>query len=276
MTLRQTASKLLRKVRGARGSDKLDPSSTLTISSEAGPVRGRIVMGQLSTLVVEPGATIDSDITIGDNCSVVFRKLSRLGNTSFVVTNGSSVEIGEGAIIDSPVLPGSSISIDNGSFYLGQRAHLMSCAVLVRFGGKATIGAHTGIAYGSELRCEEQINIGSYGMISYSVCIYDTNTHSTDWRERRKRIALCYPQGVWEETKPATSPVFIGDDVWIGREATITKGARIGNRCIIGIRTTLGRCTIEDDSVVVAGSPRILNKRSDEPTILTEQVNTNV
>ena len=101
----------------------------------------------------------------------------------------------------------------------------MSTSVLVRFGGTLTIGRYTGIAYDSEIRCEQQVDIGSYNMISYRVCIYDTNTHSTDWRERRKRIEHCYPEGVYEEVKPSTSPVLIGDDVWIGKEVTITKGA---------------------------------------------------
>ena len=104
--------------------------------------------------------------------------------------NGLTVNIGEGAIINSPVSPASSVSIDNGTFRLAERAHIMSTSVLVRFGGTLTIGRYTGIAYDSEIRCEQQVDIGSYNMISYRVCIYDTNTHSTDWRERRADRAL--------------------------------------------------------------------------------------
>jgi acetyltransferase-like isoleucine patch superfamily enzyme len=238
-------------------------------------VRGGIVMGCDSTLIVEDGAVVDSGITIGDNCNVTLRSQSRLINTTFSAVNHSTVEIGEGAIINSPVLPLSSVSVDNGTLLLGRRAHLMSCEVLVRFGGKMTIGTYTGIAYGSELRCEEQVDIGSYGMISYGVCIYDTNTHSVDWRERRARIEHCYPEGVWEVTKPVTSPVLIGDDVWIGKEVTITKGARIGNRCIIGIRSTMGSGLIDDDSIVVVGKPRILSRR-EEMSATEALLNTNV
>ena len=203
---------------------------------------------------------INSDLNIGENCNVTFRSNSRVENTSFVATKGSTVDIGEDAIINSPVEPLSSVSIENGTFVLHRRAHLMSCSVLVRFGGVLSIGTYTGIAYGSELRCEEKLDIGSYGMISYGVNIYDTNTHSVDWRERRARIEHCYPEGVWEVTKPATAPVSIGDDVWIGKEVTITKGARIGDRCIIGIRTVIGSGVIEDDSVVVAATPRIIRR----------------
>ena len=262
MPARETARRLLVTLRGARVSLRVHPAASFVVSKEAKLVSGNIVVGQNSAVTIEAGVVIDSDITIGDACTVIFKKDSRLVKTSFSVTNGSTVEFGEGAIINSPVSPESSVVVDNGTFRLGERAHLMSTSVLVRFGGTLTIGRYTGVAYDSEIRCEQQVDIGEYGMISYRVCIYDTNTHSTDWRERRKRIEHCYPEGVYEETKPGTSPVFIGDDVWIGKEVTITKGAHIGNRCIMGIRTTLGSETVDDDSIVVAGKPRIIKRES--------------
>ena len=264
--MRQTARQIIGTLRNARGQNRIHESSRLIVADNAGPIRGGITMGRDSRLIVKEGATIDSTIRIGDNCVVTLHQNSRILNTSFSVTDTSTVELEEGAIINSPVLPLSSVCIENGSLILGRRAHLMSCEVLVRFGGRMTIGSYTGIAYGSELRCEERLDIGSYAMISYGVCIYDTNTHSLDWRERRARIEHCYPEGVWEETKPATSPVVIGDDVWIGKEVTITKGARIGNRCIVGIRSIIGSGIIEDDSIVVAPKPRIIDRRN-EPSV---------
>ena len=261
MPARETARRILGTLTGGRTSIRVDPSASFVVSKEARLVSGNVSIGAESVVTIEAGVVIDSDMTIGDGCTVVFKKASRLINTSFHVMNGSVVEFGEGAIINSPVSPQSSVNIDNGTFHLHDRAHVMSTSVLVRFGGTLTIGSYTGIAYDSEIRCEEKVDIGAYGMISYRVCIYDTNTHSTDWRERRKRIEHCYPEGVWEESKPETRPVFIGDDVWIGKEVTITKGARVGNRCIIGIRTTLGAEVVEDDSIIVAGKPRIIQKR---------------
>ena len=258
---RETARRMLVTLTGGRTRIRVHPSSSFVVSKDAKLVSGNIVVGRDSAVTIEAGVVIDSDMTIGDECTVVFKKNSRLSKTSFLVINGGSVEIGEGVIINGPVSPQSSVNVDNGTFHLQDRAHVMSTAVLVRFGGTLTIGRYTGIAYDSEIRCEQQVDIGSYNMISYRVCIYDTNTHSTDWRERRERIEHCYPEGVYEVTKPSTSPVFIGDDVWIGKEVTITKGTRVGNRCILGIRTTLGSETIDDDSIVVAGKPRVISKR---------------
>lgn len=264
MPTRESARRLLVKLTGRRTQIRVHPSASFVVSKDAKLISGKIVVGRNSAVTIEAGVIIDSDMTIGDQCTVVFKKDSRLSKTSFIVTNGSTVEFGEGAIINSPVSPESSVTVDNGTFHLQQRAHVMSTTVLVRFGGTLTIGRYTGIAYDSEIRCEQQVDIGAYNMISYRVCIYDTNTHSTDWRERRQRIEHCYPEGVYEEKKPATSPVFIGDDVWIGKEVTITKGARIGHRCIIGIRTVVGNELVEDDSIVVAGKPRVISKRETE------------
>lgn len=220
-------------------------------------------MGQDSSLSIEAGTVIDSDIVIGEHCVVTFRENSRLMNSVFEIGNDSQVDLGKGVIIDSPVSPQSVISTSHGWLKLDERARILSATLLVRFGGKMTIGKYTGIGYGSEIRCEERVEIGAYGMVSYGVCIYDTNTHSTDWRERRKKIEQCYPGGVSEDAKPSTGPVIIGDDVWIGKEASITKGARIGNRCIIGIRTAIGNELVDDDSIVVSGKPRIISRKTE-------------
>lgn len=257
---RETARRLLRTLKPRRKRTSVDPTAKLVIDGAARFESGVIVVGPHSSLVIEAGAVIDSDISIGEHCEVTFGKDSRLINTEVSIVNGAQVNIEAGAIIDSPVSPRSAVLVDGGTFRLGRRAHVMSTDLMVRFGGKLSIGSYTAIAYGSEIRCEEQVDIGSYGMISYGVCIYDTNTHSTDWRERRKRIEHCYPQGVYEITKPVTSPVVIGDDVWIGKSVTITKGAQIGNRCIIGIRASLGSGVIDDDSVVVAGKARVISR----------------
>src|SRR6185295_14746955 len=192
---RESARRLLGSLMGKRTRIRVHPSASFVVSKDAKLIRGNITVGRNSSVTIEAGAMITSDMTIGDNCTVVFAKDSRVVDTSFWVTNGSTVHLDEGAIINSPVSPQSSVNVDNGTFHLGQRAHIMSTSVLVRFGGTLTIGRYTGIAYDSEIRCEEQVDIGAYNMISYRVCIYDTNTHSTDWRERRQRIEHCYPEG---------------------------------------------------------------------------------
>src|SRR5690349_1190283 len=159
MPARETARRLLDTLRSGRNEVKVHPTSSLVVSNEVKLVRGNILVGAESTVTIEAGVVIDSDMVVGDGCAVVFKRNSRLLNTSFLVKNGSTVEFGEGAIINSPVSPQSSVQIDNGTFRLHDRAHVMSTSVLVRFGGTLTIGSYTGIAYDSEIRCEEKVDI---------------------------------------------------------------------------------------------------------------------
>ena len=53
----------------------------------------------------------------------------------------------------------------------------------------------------------------------------------------------------FEDVKPVT----IGNDVWIGRDAKILKGVRVGNRVIVGASSVVVR-DIEDD-LIVGGNP---------------------
>jgi acetyltransferase-like isoleucine patch superfamily enzyme len=236
------------------------PSSELLMEKSVVRTGGKIMIGNASSLNIGAGASINADILIGNDCHVSIAKNCHLHNVTFDIQNHSILEIGEGVRFDSPPTYPNIVTVNNGTLHIAERTRVQS-EILVRFGGKLRIGRHTGISYGSEIRCEEQVDIGNYVLISYNVCIYDTNTHSTDWQQRRKRIELGYPYGPWEEQKPETKPIRIGDDVWIGKGATITKGSVIGNRCIVGIATMVGGGVIEDDCVVVSDKPRVMRRQ---------------
>ena len=111
MGARQSAKRLLVTLTGGRTRIRVHPSSSFVVSKDAKLVSGHIVVGRNSAVTIEAGVVIDSDMTIGDQCTVVFKKGSRLSKTSFLVMNGGSVEIGEGAIINSPVSPESSVNV---------------------------------------------------------------------------------------------------------------------------------------------------------------------
>jgi acetyltransferase-like isoleucine patch superfamily enzyme len=59
-------------------------------------------------------------------------------------------------------------------------------------------------------------------------------------------------------------PVMIGDDVWIGRHATILKGVTIGDRSIVGAGAVVTRSVPPD--VVVAGNPARVVRSLREPS----------
>lgn len=65
-----------------------------------------------------------------------------------------------------------------------------------------------------------RVQIGSNVLFGPGVHIY-TATHPTDYKERRQE-------------REYGKPVSIGDDSWIGGQATILPGVTIGQKCIIG------------------------------------------
>ncbi len=83
------------------------------------------------------------------------------------------------------------------------------------------------------------INIGSNVLFGPGVHVYSA-THPSDALQRREG---------WESGKP----VSIGDDCWIGGNATIVPGVSIGNRCIIGAGAVVTK-NVPDD-MTVAGNP---------------------
>lgn len=86
------------------------------------------------------------------------------------------------------------------------------------------IGENTG-CNSTTICCFQHIKIGSYVKIGAGSLIMDTNYHSLDWRERRIESEM--------ETNKKTSPVIIGDDVFIGARTIINKGVTIGERSIV-------------------------------------------
>ena len=115
-------------------------------------------------------------------------------------------------------------------------AHICVCneGAKIEIGDRTTIGFHTFI-YSSQ-----KIIIGSDCMVAPFVYIVDSN-HST------KRSELMNRQN------NVTSPVIIGDDVWLGANSTILSGVRIKKGAIIAAGSIVNRDV--EAYEIYAGSP---------------------
>jgi len=79
------------------------------------------------------------------------------------------------------------------------------------------------------LLCELELRIGSYVVIGWNASIADTDFHPIAPAERIADAIACSPLGVGRPRPHIPrQPVIIEDDVWIGPNATILKGVRIG------------------------------------------------
>ena len=106
-----------------------------------------------------------------------------------------------------------------------------------------------------------KITIGDNVTIAWGCTIYDHDSHSLDYKERRKDVLdeiKCIENGEnfiasknWDCVN--SKPIVIHDDVWIGMNCTILKGVVIGEGAVIGA------CSVVTKDVpawsVVAGNP---------------------
>lgn len=126
--------------------------------------------------------------------------------------------------------------------------------------GLVEIGDRTNIGGGCTITSRERVTIGSDVMLAGGVTIYDHNSNPFDWRLREKMGRHffknygkpgCYDEIDWTGVKSA--PIEIGDKVWIGFDAVILKGVRIGEGAIVGARAVVTRDV--EPFTVVAGNP---------------------
>lgn len=110
-----------------------------------------------------------------------------------------------------------------------------------RAGAIMTIGDDFGMTGGS-LVCDERISIGDRVWVGANAVICDTDFHPLDPETRRMR-----------PLDGNTAPVEIADDVFIGMNALVLKGLRIGERAVIGAGSVVSKDV--PAGAIVAGNP---------------------
>jgi acetyltransferase-like isoleucine patch superfamily enzyme len=79
------------------------------------------------------------------------------------------------------------------------------------------------------LLCECELRVGSYVVIGWNATVADTDFHPIGPAERIADAVACSPLGKGRPRPEVLRlPVVIEDDVWIGPNATILKGVRVG------------------------------------------------
>ena len=116
---------------------------------------------------------------------------------------------------DSALTIGMGCTIDGVQFAIGE-------------GGSVEVGQYCYFT-NAVLLCELELHIGNYVVIGWNASIADTDFHPIGPAERVADAVACSPLGQGRPRPPiARLPVVIEDDVWIGPNAAILKGVRIG------------------------------------------------
>ncbi|MEP6663644.1 MAG: acyltransferase [Verrucomicrobiota bacterium] len=94
----------------------------------------------------------------------------------------------------------------------------------------------------SVLLCEMELHIGNYVVIGWNTTITDTDFHPISPAQRIADAIACSPLGKGRaRPEVVRKPVIIEDDVWIGPNATILKGVRIGSGAVIEAGSMVSR-----------------------------------
>lgn len=92
---------------------------------------------------------------------------------------------------------------------------------------------------GTQIRCMERMVIGNQCAIGRNVMIMDYDAHTIEYENGGENMI--------------TSPVVIGNHVWIGAGATILKGVTIGDNAIVGAGSVVTKNV--RPNTVVGGNP---------------------
>ena len=119
------------------------------------------------------------------------------------------------ACADAALTVGAHCTLDGVHLAVGER-------------GRVDIGDYCYFT-NAVLLCELEIRVGNYVVIGWNATVADTDFHPLGPAERIADAVACSPLGQGR-TRPAVArrPVVIEDDVWVGPNATILKGVRIG------------------------------------------------
>lgn len=151
----------------------------------------------------------------------------------------------------------------------------------VRIGKKGIISAHFIFeSEKGEVIIGNNVHLGGVTFISrnkievkddvtmaWGIVIYDHNSHSVFWDERKNDNEQCYKDYIehngnnvfnkdWSTV--VNKPILIESKVWIGFDVTILKGVTIGEGAVVGAKSVVTKDV--EAWTVVAGNPAVVVK----------------
>ena len=194
----------------------------------------------------------------------ILKKIMRKKSKNTKISN--NIIIGKGSVL----LNNTSFRYDvnsNNPITVGEKSMVNCNFIFESDKGEISIGDRTFINAGTNLISRSKIEIGNDVTIAWGCTLYDHNSHSIDWKERRNDIEQQindYKNGEnfiknknWETVK--SRPIKICDKVWLGFNVTVLNGVTIGEGAIVGA------CSVVRENVepwtIVAGNPAKVIKR---------------
>lgn len=150
------------------------------------------------------------------------------------------------------VSPNTEIEIGkNSNLILGKMVRIKSGSkIYVRKGAELKIGHYSSFNHRCMVVSHEKVIIGDYVQLGPNVLIYD---HDHDYKA----------ENGLKELKYKTSPVEIGNNVWIGANVVILRGTKLGDNCVVGAGCVI-KGSFDSNSLIV-------QNRETEITVINNQ-----
>jgi acetyltransferase-like isoleucine patch superfamily enzyme len=171
-----------------------------------------------------------------------------------------NVEFGEGFYCESAQVFRHLRSKNPRAVVLGNHVSIYAgCSFSVGPHGRCSVGDFT-LLNGALIMTEERIEIGSHCLVSWNVGIADSDFHPLLPAQRLIDAQALAPFLKDRPPRPKlkTAPVIIGNNVWIGMNATILKGVTIGENSVVAAGSVVTKSVAPN--TVVAGNPAVVVK----------------
>lgn len=140
-------------------------------------------------------------------------------------------------------------------------AHSVIAGELLTFADKGhiRIGAHVFAGEHSRIWSGARISIGDRVLISHGVNILDSAFHDLSAASRHQQFRRIFTERVNAIGDIHCAPITIEDDVWIGLNAVVLKGVRIGRGAVVAAGTIVTR-DVEAYSIVAGPNARVIGR----------------
>jgi acetyltransferase-like isoleucine patch superfamily enzyme len=176
----------------------------------------------------------ESSTIINENSSIRFDVTDKIENRNYI-------KIGSKGLISAKFI----FESEKGTITIGDNVHL------------------GGVTFISRNRIEVQNDV----TMAWGITIYDHNSHSIYWENRKNDNHQCYKDYInnngnnivnkdWSNV--VSQPILIKSKAWIGFDVTILKGVTIGEGAVVGAKSVVVKDV--EPWTVVAGNPAVVVK----------------
>ena len=160
---------------------------------------------------------------------VIGKRLKVYGKLDFLALKDSQISFGNDIVFKSATKYN----------YVGLNR---PCSIAVDEYAVLQIGDNCGFS-GTSIYVSQKVSIGKFCNFGGNTFIWDTDFHPVNYLDRR----------IHNVNKIESSPIIIGDDVFVGANTMILKGVTIGDRAIIGAGSVVTKNIPADE--IWAGNP---------------------